>query len=77
MAGFQVTLHGRIWVTAEVKQVEGCELQIADGPNQPAVTPIRIDIKFRGFEPLLIFLDERQGIAILRCKMHQEMRLFP
>src|SRR5205814_10622028 len=54
------------------KQVERCELQIADGLNQPAVAPIRIDIKLRGFEPLLIFLDEREGIAILRCKMRSE-----
>jgi len=43
--------------------------------ERPAVAPIRIDIKLRGFEPLLIFLDGRQSIAILRCKMLQRLRV--
>ena len=53
------------------EQVKWCDLQVADGLNRPAVAAIRIDVKIRSFEPLLVFLDERQGIAILRCERPQ------
>ena len=57
------------------QQVKRCEFQVTHCLNRPAVAPIRIDIKLRGFEPLLIFLDGRQSIAILRCKMLQRLRV--
>jgi ferredoxin-NADP reductase len=37
------------------QQVKRCEFQVAYGLNRPAVAPIRIDIKLRGFEPCLCF----------------------